>query len=397
MKKLREIMGNMQTVAAQMREEKDEAKLRELNAKFETLKREAELEKTVIFEREHSAKAPAKSANQQLREFLASAPAGKKFYLPMSRESISYNPQSSGGQVTYPGTGDYVQGITVVDLISTDRKDGDFMAQVGVPMTLGVRGNKIQWAFAGGVEASFENELAATRERTISLDKQTPVMQRLTLRVRISNEALDNTEYDLAAYIIACVRDAIRQKINWAGASTTKATANFYGGFAQNTEIGTYGTANYVPGKQVGTYTDFSKETAAEMISKLASRNLSLDTAAFVMGSEEFWRLKVTPIDEGSGIMLIGADNRMLGIPVVENNSINRATQKGAIAGHNIGLGSFKYMPVMQHGDIRLSRDNSSATASATDETIVTINAYFSMTVLQDGADAFVVYSKTNS
>lgn len=389
-------MAEMNNINAQMQTEKDEVKLRELQAQFDAKKREAEIEKQVIFEREHSTKGPVKTANQMLREFLKSAKVGEQYNIPMSRESISYNPQTSGQTVTYAGTGEFVQGITVIDLIPTDRKDGDFMAQVGVPMTLGVRGNKIQWAFAGGVEAAFANELASTTERVINLDKQTPILQRLTLRVRISNEALDNTDQDLAGYIIACVRDAIRDKVNWAAASTTKATDTFFGGFAQNAESGTYGSQNYTPGKQTGTYTTFSKDTAAEMISKLAGRNLSLQGAAFVMGSEEFWKLKVTPVDQGSGIMLIGDDNRLLGIPVVENNAINRATQKGAISGHNIGLGSFKYLPVMQHGDIRLSRDNSSATASATDETIWTINAYFSMTVLKDGADAFVVYSKTN-
>ena len=82
---------------------------------------------------------------------------------------------------------------------------------------------------------------------------------------------------------------------------------------------------------------------------------------------------------------------------VIANNAINRATQKGALEGHNIGLGNFKYLPTMQHGNIRLSIDATSALAADTDEVIVTINADFSMTVLKDGADGFVVYSKTGS
>ena len=115
------------------------------------------------------------------------------------------------------------------------------------------------------------------------------------------------------------------------------------------------------------------------------------------MGAADFWLAKVTPLDAGSGIMLIGNDNRLLGIPVIANNAINRATQKGAVEGHNIGLGNFKYLPTMQHGKIRLSIDATSALAADTDEVIVTINADFSMTVLKDGADGFVVYSKSGS
>jgi len=257
-----------------------------------------------------------------------------------------------------------------------------------------VTGNKIQWAFAGGVEAVFANELAATTERVIDLDKQSPIQQRLTVRVRISNEALVNSDYDLQSYIVRAVADSIRQKVNWALASTTKATENFFGPFAQNAEEGTYGQNGYQPGKQVGTYSEFTKETAAEMIGKLASHNLPTNNVVFVMGAADFWKLKVTPFDAGSGIMLIGNDNRLLGIPVIANNAINRATQKGAASGHAVGLGNFSFVPVMQHGNIRLSIDAVSAVASNTDEVYVTINAYFSMTILKDGADAFVLYTK---
>lgn len=330
--------------------------------------------------------APKVDVNTQLREFIKTAKKGDSFMLPLNREAMST-----------ADTTPYVQGITVVDLIDTERKDDDILLTAGVPMTTGVVGNKIQWAFAGGVEAVFANELAKTTERKISLDKQTPIQNRLTLRVRVSNQVLENSAFDLQGYIVTHVANALRDKINWAAASTTKATETLYGGFAQNAEQGNYGAAGYVPGKQTGTYTTLTKEVAAEMIGKLASRNIKLDNVVFVMGAADFWLAKVTPLDAGSGIMLIGNDNRLLGIPVIANNAINRATQKGALEGHNIGLGNFKYLPTMQHGNIRLSIDATSALAADTDEVIVTINADFSMTVLKDGADGFVVYSKTGS
>ena len=385
------LAGYKETI--QKRELNDEEKTSKVNLleEYETNKREIEFGLQMKKDASLTV-APKKDVNTELREFFREAKPGSKFVIPMTRESISYASQGVGN---YPGTEGYVQGITVVDLIPTDRPDGDILATAGVPMTTGVVGNKIQWAFAGGVEAVFANELAATTERTIDLDKQVPVQQRLTVRVRISNQALENSNFDLQSYIVRVVADSIRQKINWAVASTTKATAIFFGPFAQDAESGTYGTDGYVPGKQVGTYTDFTKETAAEMIGKLAAHNLATDNVVFVMGAADFWKLKVTPFDHGSGIMLIGNDNRLLGIPVVVNNAINRATQKGAISGHAVGLGNFKYLPVMQHGNIRLSIDATSAVASNTDEVYTTINADFSMTILKDGADAFVLYSKS--
>jgi len=356
-----------------------------LEVEYKAVEREA---KMLLNEKQNRSltSAPKVDVNTQLREFIKTAKKGDSFMLPLNREAMST-----------ADTTPYVQGITVVDLIDTERKDDDILLTAGVPMTTGVVGNKIQWAFAGGVEAVFANELAKTTERKISLDKQTPIQNRLTLRVRVSNQVLENSAFDLHGYIVTHVSNALRDKINWAAASTTKATETLYGGFAQDAEQGTYGTAGYVPGKQTGTYTTLTKEVAAEMIGKLASRNIKLDNVVFVMGAADFWLAKVTPLDAGSGIMLIGNDNRLLGIPVIANNAINRATQKGALEGHNIGLGNFKYLPTMQHGNIRLSIDATSALAADTDEVIVTINADFSMTVLKDGADGFVVYSKTGS
>lgn len=395
-KNLQELMARKREVCSKLDELDNNIQTRELNDGEKTQKRQLDAELVTlnreiglaIQERQVENLQPKKEVdtNTQLREFLMNAPKGKSFDMPMKRDAMSTSDTTA-----------YVQGITVKELINTDRKDGDILVAAGVPMTTGVRGNKIQWAFAGGVEAVFANELAATTERKIDLDKQVPVQQRLTVRVRISQQSLENSDFDLQAYITTQVADAIKQKVNWAAASTTKATDVFYGGFAQNAESGTYGEDGYTPGKQTGTYSTFTKDTAAAMIAKLAVRNIKLDNVVFVMGSEDFWNLKVTPKDAGSGIMLIGDDNKLLGIPVIENNAINRSTQKGAVSGHNIGLGNFKYLPVMQHGNVRLSVDASSATAASTDEIITTINADFSMTVLKDGADAFVVYSKTAS
>lgn len=383
-------MGEFEALIATRELTADEQKeYRSFEAEYKKISRELQAD---IQERQSASleKAPVADENKQLREFLKKARKGDSFMVSMKRDSITY-----GETTSYSGTEDYVQGLSVVDLINTDRKDADIMTKAGVPMVTGVRGNKIQWAFAGGVEAVFANELASTTERVISLDKQVPVQNRLTVRVRITNQAIENTEFDLRAFIITAVSQAIKDKINWAAASTTKATTTLYGGFAQDDESGTYGQSGYTPGKQTGTYTSFTKDTAAAMIAKVAGRNLPLDNALFVMGSEDFWALKVTPMDSGSGKMIISDDNRILGIPVVEDNAINRSSQKGTISGHNIGLGNFKYLPVMQHGDIRLSVDSGSAVAAATDELIVTLNADFSMTVLQDGADAFVLYSQS--
>lgn len=324
--------------------------------------------------------------NVQLRSFLKNAKPGDKFEFAAKRSSMATT-----------DTTPYVQGVTVQDIISTERPDGDIFAAAGISIITNVTGNKIQWPFMGGVEAVFANELAQTTERKIDLDKQSPVQQRLTVRVRVSQQSIENSNFDLQSLFTSAVERSIREKINWAAVSTTKATSTFFGGFAQTTETGTYGASGYKAGKQAGTYTALDKTVFLDAIKKLASRNIPLKNAVFVLGSEDYWDAKVTPVDAGSGIMLLGNDGRILGIPVIENNAINKATEKGAASGHNIGLGCFGAMPVMQHGSIRLSVDGSSAFAADTDEVIITINADFSMTVLKSMADAFVVMSKSSA
>lgn len=393
-KKIEDLKVRRRELMGKLGEIKDIAEKRELNAEellnekkllreFQSVTREIdEFVQDAQLRALQPAEAP-KSENEQLREFVMNAKPGSKFEFAVKRDAMA--------------TGDttpYVQGVTVQDIISTDRPDADILAAAGVPMITGVAGNKIQWPYMGGVEAVFANELAKTTERKVDLDAQTPVQQRLTVRVRVSQQSLSNSNFDLRGLFVGAVQKAIREKINWAAASTSKATETFFGGFAQDTESGTYGSSGYKAGKQAGTYADLSKEMFAEMIGKLAARNIGLENVVFVLGAEDYWKAKVTPTDAGSGIMLLGNDGKILGIPVLCNNAINRATQKGAVSGHNIGLGKFSALPTMQHGNIRLSIDDSSAVAADTDEVIITINADFSMTVLKGLADAFVVYSK---
>ena len=114
-----------------------------LEVEYKAVEREA---KMLLNEKQNRSltSAPKVDVNTQLREFIKTAKKGDSFMLPLNREAMSTS-----------DTTPYVQGITVVDLIDTERKDDDILLTAGVPMTTGVVGNKIQWAFAGGVEAVF--------------------------------------------------------------------------------------------------------------------------------------------------------------------------------------------------------------------------------------------------
>lgn len=314
--------------------------------------------------------APAVDANVQFRSFLKSAQPG-----------VNYNMELRG--ITLAGGGNAVQGISVQDIVDTDRNEPDLFGVLGISIPTGISGNAIQWPYCGGVTVKIQNELTESTEVTPDLDKQTAVPVRLTTCVKISNQTIENSSADLLGFVKTAIRKALMKKLTFAACSTTKAASSFYGGFAET-------------GKQTGTYTDFTYKTAGEMIGKLSKKGIPVDgTTAFVMGGDLFWELKTTPRDNGSGLMVIDENNRLLGLPVVACNDINRSEEGGVAGTGNVGLANFGYLPVVNHGNIRMSVDNSSATAANIDATIITINADFSMTVMKEFQDAFVLYSKS--
>lgn len=301
----------------------------------------------------------------QLREFLAHGAHGAEFV--MKRET----------GMTMAGT-EAVRPLNIKPMIDNAREDNDVFTAAGCPIETGATGIT-SWPYAGGVSAKIQNELTAIGDaQKIDISKVSATQQRLTVKVLISNQVLMNSDEDLLAYINKKCGDAILEAINFAACSTAKFGTNFYGGFAS-------------AGKQTGTYSTLSKEVVAEMVGKLADKNYKTDSAVLVMGMADYWKAKVTPMDAGSGIMLL-QDGKILGIPVIASNAINRTTVKGAVTGHNIGLGLFKFLPCLQHGNARLTIDRSSVSAADVDGVYVVLNADWSMTRIFE--DAFVLYSK---
>lgn len=363
-------------------EERNTVECCELELRSIIRKISAEVQK----EKMASLPAQAMDANAELRNFIRNAKPGQSYVLPAHERGIT----TSGG-------GAAVQGLVVRDIVDVDRKDQDLFSVLGIEIPTGVSGGAIQWPYMGGISVVIADELASSTDRTPDLSKQQAIPVRLTAKVPISNQTMESNGFDLVEYIRRGMGSALRKKLNYAACSTEKAASNFYGGFANTTESGTYGQSGYTAGKQSGTYKTLSYSTFTEMLGKLAARSIPVDQyTAFVIGGDDFWKLKGTPRDSGSGLMVIDDDNRIAGVPVIVSNNINKTTDGSAVgATHNIGLGNFSYLPVLNHGNIRITVDSTSATAGDTDSTIVIVNADFSMTVNKEVQDAFVLYTKS--
>lgn len=303
---------------------------------------------------------------KNFREFLKNRKAGSTFEL--KREVV-------GTKTTDIATINH----TTVDVLDKDFDDKVIYTAAGCPVQKGAVGIS-DWGYAGGVQVKVANELTSIGDaQKLDISKISAVQNRLTAKVIISNQAIENTNINLVALALSKIDKAYADAINFAATATVKYGANFYGGFAH---------AN----AQKTTYTDFTFAKAMEIVGLVAAKNYEASYGVFVMGPADYYALKAKPKDAGSGLMVIDDYGRLGGFPVFVSNSINRASFKGAANGHNIGFGLFNYLPCLQHGNLRLSIDAVSSDAADVDGVIMTCNADWSMTDLYP--DAFVVASK---
>lgn len=325
---------------------------------------------TLTMQRENVEKNGARrEINTQFREFLKDRKPGSKFML--TREVMVGTTQND---VKYSNR------TQVAGILESAFRDRVIYDRAGCPVILGATSLN-DWIYFNNPTAKIENELTPIGDaQKLEESKKSEVKQRISVKVVISNQAIEDNSIDLIALAVQKINAAFAETINFAATSTAKAGTYFYGGFAAD-------------GKQTGTYTlgSFGYSTAMEMVGKIAEKNYFPEYGVFVMGPADYYALKATPRDSGSGLMVIDDDGRLGGFPVFATNAINRQTQAGSPAGHNIGFGCFNFLPCLQHGNVRVSIDATSATAADVDGVIITINADWSMTDLYE--DAFVLYT----
>ncbi|MCP9694330.1 hypothetical protein NM697_23585, partial [Vibrio parahaemolyticus] len=113
------------------------------------------------------------------------------------------------------GGGNAVQGISVQDIVDTDRNEPDLFAVLGISIPTGISGNAIQWPYCGGVTVKIQNELTESTEVIPDLDKQTAVPVRLTSCVKISNQTIENSSADLLGFVKTAIRKALMKKLTF--------------------------------------------------------------------------------------------------------------------------------------------------------------------------------------
>lgn len=303
-----------------------------------------------------------KSVNTLLREALIEAKKSGKTEFALKREINTTLTIDEGGLIP----------VTVKDVIEP-LEMGLIYGQVGIPVQTGVVGN-IQWPVLGGVEAEIVGETVELTDTELDLTKVNAKQVRIGISFTVSNQAINNSDVDLVALIQNQARQGLARTLNRAAFSHENFTGDFHGPFAGAKAQVTF--AGDTP-------------TLKELLSMkgaVAGEGVQMIGFCYVMSEAMKAKLEATSIDEGSGKMII-ENGRIAGAyPVFTTEYINYGANKEKAGVEYIAAGVFAYLPLNQHGELRMVVDP--YTQAKKDCVVITLNSDWSMTTLRKEAFA---------
>lgn len=314
-----------------------------------------------------SAEKVEKSKNQMLREALqgiVNSSGGKKeFALSREYTGMDTSDITAGGMIP----------LTIKDILPP-LEMGLIFDKVGIPVQTGVSGN-LQWPVLGSVEATIKGETVALTDESLDLSKINAKHVRLGITIPVSNQAINDSYTDLVSLIQGQLRAGLSRTLNRVTFSHENFTSDLHGPFAGAKANGTFAA------------TPTYKELLG-MKGAVASTGVEMNGFCYVMSEAMKATLEATPIDAGSGRMVI-ENGTINGYPVFTTEYINYGDDKSKAGVEYVAAGCFGYLAANQHGEVRLIVDP--YTRAKEDVVQVTLNADWSLTTLR--TEAFALYA----
>lgn len=346
-----------------------EAEQREYNtlqSDFAKLGRELSLNADMVSSLKNSS-SEVKTQEALLREVLAEAAkkGGKSEYVITAREwtnGIDMTKVAAGGMIP----------LTIKDILPP-LEQGLIYDKVGIPIETGVMGD-IQWPVLGAVEATVKGEKEPLADTGIDMSKVVAKKVRVGITIPVSGSAITSTSTNLLGLIQSQAGKGIVRLLNRVIFSHQNFTSDFHGPFAgakvQKTFAGT-----------LPTY----KELLA-MKGEVFAEGVEPIGFCYVMSENMKSQLEGSPIDEGSGRMIV-ENGAIAGYPVFTTEFINYGSNKEKAEGvEYVGAGCWGYLPVNQYDELRVIVDP--YTRAKEDIVQITINGEWSITVLRSQAFA---------
>lgn len=301
------------------------------------------------------------SKNELMREAITNAKKEGQTEFVLSREINTVTTIDNGGLVP----------LTINDVVNP-LEMGLIFDKVGVPVQTGVVGN-LQWPVLGGVEAEIVGETVELADKTLDLTKINAKPVRIGISFSVSNQAINSSSVDLVRLIQDQARAGLARTLNRAMFSHENFTGDFHGPYANAKSVGTFAGA-------IPTY----KELLA-MKGAVAATGVQMIGFCYVMSEAMKATLEATPIDAGSGRMIV-ENGTIAGYPVFTTEFINYGSDKNKADVEYIAAGVYGYLAVNQYGEPRMVVDP--YTMAKKDCVVVTLNTDWSMTTLRKEAFA---------
>lgn len=303
-----------------------------------------------------------KSVNTLLREALLEAKKSGKTEFVLQREINTTLTIDEGGLIP----------VTVKDVIEP-LEMGLIYGQVGIPVQTGVVGN-IQWPVLGTVEAEIVGEAVELTDKELDLSKINAKQVRVGISFSVSNQAINNADVNLVELIQNQMRQGLARTLNRVTFSHENFTGDFHGPFAGAKAQVTF--AGDTP----------TLKELLDMKGAVAGEGVQMIGFCYVMSEAMKAKLEATSVDAGSGKMII-ENGRIAGAyPVFTTEYINYGANKAKAGEEYIAAGVFAYLPLNQHGELRMVVDP--YTQAKKDCVVITLNSDWSMTTLRKEAFA---------
>ena len=324
-----------------------------------------------------------KSAGERLREVLRVARESGK-----QREVLLYpSADETYNNITASGAIE----LSIHEIIPTLHEG------LGLPSTLrivtGVEGNEVWPVSTDDVEMEEVGEVAQLSDQVLNFQKISPTVQRVGLKVPVSNMAIDNAAFDLMALVSEKFTIAQRKYL----AKKLYSQANWSGNKGPFSNLSPTGTITLGDGHEF--------ESILAAVAAFSDKGFFEGDVCLVLDRVTEAKLKATPKIAGAAGGFVVENGLCAGYPYVVTHYLNTTLSGNNLvptAGRSIGIGYFEWFAMQQHGDVRMMIDP--VTLCDYGVTRVVLNTSWSMTDLSkyiNGANnvtqAFALYSIQNA
>lgn len=303
-----------------------------------------------------------KDISRRLREILSGAREQRRELTLAAQRQGDFGCLDASGAIN----------LTIRDILPTI--DNSLQLPPGLELETGVTGNEVWPISIDDVEMEEEGEVETLTDQGLGFAHQmssTPVRTGIT--VEVSNRAIDNSSFDLLAYVQAKFALAQRRYI----ASRLYTTADIDG----NAGPFSFGHVQEWSVPANGLYDSIMAQMTA-----LEEAGFDTKDACIVVDFDMELRLKCTPVRVGEGHMII-ENGLCAGYPYVANKYFN--TELDATTGKlvkkdsdAIGIAVFKWFKISQHDKARLIVDGKSDDLAQRNVTAITLNTAWAFTDL---------------